>query len=178
MSFLGRLFSPTPDPREALRDLWRAVVAMARQPEWYRDGGVADTLEGRFDMICSVLALVLLRMEKTPALAAQTALLTELFVEEMDGQLRQSGIGDLMVGKQIGKLMAALGGRVGAYRDALPRGSEAWLQAVRRNLTFADGGGDGAGDGDRAAAAAEGLRRLALRLAELEETAVLRGEIA
>ncbi len=36
----------------------------------------------------------------------------------MDGQLREIGIGDIVVGKHIGKMMSMLGGRLGAYRDA------------------------------------------------------------
>lgn len=171
MSLLKRLFTPAADPRDALRPLWQRIVAIAREPEWYRDCGVADTLEGRFDMVSSVLALVLLRMERSPALAARAAPLTEIFVEEMDGQLRQSGVGDLMVGKQIGKLMAALGGRVGAYRAALANGGgETMEQAVRRNITFDDGGKDGG--------TALRLRALAERLEVTGEDALLAGSIA
>ncbi len=170
MRLLERLFSRRPDPREEVRDLWREVIAMARQPAWYRDCGVADTLEGRFDMVTAVLALVLLRMEREPTLAVRTAPLTELFVEEMDGQLRQTGVGDLMVGKQIGKLMATLGGRMGAFRAALADGGETLAQAVHRNITLADE--------SRADAAASRLRQLADRLAATGSEALLKGDLA
>ena len=170
MNLLKRLFSHTPDPRETMRPLWAEIVATARRPEWYRDCGVADTVEGRFDMISSVLALVLLRMEQDEALAARTAPLTEIFVEEMDGQLRQSGVGDLMVGKQIGKLMATLGGRVGAYRAALAVGDTEMEQAVHRNVTLADE--------RRAADAARRLQQLAARLADTDDGALLAGRFA
>lgn len=170
MRILDRLFSSRPDPRDAVRPLWAQVVALARDPAWYRDCGVADTLEGRFDMVTAVLALVLLRMETAPALAPSTAPLTEIFVEEMDGQLRQSGVGDLMVGKQIGKLMATLGGRVGAYRAGLAAGEAELEQAALRNITFADESG--------AARAAGGLRILAERLAATSDNALLAGEPA
>lgn len=140
MRLLDRLFSPARDPRDAVRPLWRLVVERARAPEWYREGGVADTLEGRFDMITLVLALVVLRMERSAALAPLTAPLTEIFVEDMDGQLRQSGVGDLMVGKQIGRLMATLGGRIGALRTALAADGEGVDDVIRRNVTLRDGG--------------------------------------
>ena len=91
MRLLDRLFAAPRDPRDEVRPLWRYVVEQARQPEWYREGGVADTLEGRFDMVTLVLALAVLRMERSDVLAPLTAPLTEIFVEEMDGQLRQSG---------------------------------------------------------------------------------------
>src|SRR3546814_4640525 len=102
MSLSARLFGSTPDPRERLRPLWQRVVALSRDPAWYADCHVADTVSGRFDMICAVLSLVLLRMEVRD-LRTQSTLLTELFVADMEGQLREFGVNDVVVGKQIGR---------------------------------------------------------------------------
>ncbi|WP_133366457.1 ubiquinol-cytochrome C chaperone family protein [Qipengyuania sediminis] len=168
MQLLSRLFGATRDGRGSLTALWARVVAIARDPVWYRDCGVADTLEGRYDMVSTVLALVLLRMERAPALAARTGPLTELFVAEMDGQLRQTGVGDLMVGKQVGKLMASLGGRTGAYRAALAVGGSELVQAVHRNITLRDE--------SRAGRVAERLGALADRLATAADDAILAGD--
>jgi cytochrome b pre-mRNA-processing protein 3 len=140
MSLLAHLFRSRPDPREALRPLWHRVVEVSREREWYADCGVADTVPGRFDMITAVLALVLLRLERDGDCAGESALLAELFVEDMDGQLRESGVGDIVVGKHIGKLMASLGGRIGAYRQALAENGDAALEeAAGRNVTLAEG---------------------------------------
>ena len=171
MTFLNRLFRPKADPREALRPLWHRTVEIAREPEWYVECGVDDTLEGRFDMITAALALVLLRMENDRTLAAQTGLLTELFVEDMDGQLRQSGVGDLMVGKKIGRLMETLGGRIGAYRDALGQHGDArkttLASAARRNVTLSDE--------TRADQLADRLLALQARLAATDADRLLEG---
>ncbi|NJS15493.1 MAG: hypothetical protein HC788_13935 [Sphingopyxis sp.] len=113
MSLIDRLFGRKEDPRDALRPLWGAVVAHARAPHWYIAGGVPDTLDGRFDMVALILSQVLLRMEQAPDHAQDSAWLTEIFVEDMDGQMRQIGFGDMIVGKQIGQIMSALGGRLG-----------------------------------------------------------------
>ncbi|WP_375380597.1 ubiquinol-cytochrome C chaperone family protein [uncultured Sphingomonas sp.] len=102
--------------------LYNAVVLRAREPHWYLAGAVPDTVDGRFDMVAAVLSAVLLRMEEDPAAAIPSARLTERFVEDMDGQLRQLGIGDIVVGKHIGKMMSMLGGRLGAYRDGFAAG--------------------------------------------------------
>jgi cytochrome b pre-mRNA-processing protein 3 len=170
MPILSRLFAGKPDPREALRLLWHRVVEISREPEWYATCGVADSVAGRFDMITAVLALVLLRLELDGASARESALLTELFVEDMDGQLRESGIGDIVVGKHIGKLMAALGGRLGAYRAALAEAEEAGLEAaVARNVTLLEGHGP--------KALARRLRTFAGQLGELPTAALLGGEI-
>jgi cytochrome b pre-mRNA-processing protein 3 len=171
MNLLSRLFRSTPDPREALRPLWHRVVEVSREREWYADCGVADTVPGRFDMITAVLALVLLRLERDEECRPRATLLTELFVEDMDGQLRESGVGDIVVGKHIGKLMASLGGRLGAYRDALAESGDGALErAARRNVTFADEG--------KAAALAARLRTLAGELAARPTEDILAARIA
>jgi cytochrome b pre-mRNA-processing protein 3 len=126
---LNRLFGRQD---EAALPLYNAVVARAREEHWYLAGAVPDTVDGRFDMIAAVLAVVLIRLEGDPAGAEPSARLTERFVDDMDAQLRQLGIGDIVVGKHIGKMMAALGGRLGAYRQGLADGSLG--DALVRNL--------------------------------------------
>ena len=117
MGWLADLFGSKRD--EALLPLYNAVVARAREPHWYLDGAVPDTVDGRFDTIAAVLAFVMLRLEETPEGAAPSAALAERFVDDMDAQVRQIGFGDMVVGKHIGRMMAMLGGRLGAYRDGL-----------------------------------------------------------
>ena len=128
---LSRLFRREPPPRPAAT-LYQAVVARGRMPHWYLAGGVPDTLDGRFDMIAAALAMVMLRLEGEGAGAVPAASLAECFVDDMDGQLRQIGFGDMVVGKHIGRMMAALGGRLGAYRDGLADGT--FESALVRNL--------------------------------------------
>ena len=131
-SSLRKLFKSDADPREARRPLWNAIVATARAPHWYAEGGVPDTLDGRFDMISLVLALVLHRIDDVPEQALAGVQLTEIFVDDMDGQLRQIGFGDMVVGKQIGRMVGALGGRLAVYRA--PDGSDELSAALVRNL--------------------------------------------
>ena len=76
--------------------LYAAVVDRARDPDWYLAGGVPDTIDGRFGMVATVLALVLLRLEDDADAAGAVARLTEHFVTDMDGQLRQIGVGDVV----------------------------------------------------------------------------------
>lgn len=139
MSFLTRIFRPRGDDRAYIRPLWHRTVELARDRRWYADCGVADTVAGRFDAVVLVLALVLLRLEREAALIPASVHMAELFVDDMDGQLRQSGVGDLSVGKHIGKLMSVLGGRLDALRQALPLGVEAMTAVLGRNLTLIEG---------------------------------------
>lgn len=146
MSLLSTLFGKRKDLRAPVRPLWLRVVEIAREKPWYAQCGVADTTPGRFDMVTLVFVLLLLRMEKAEALIEPSVRLTELFVEDMDGQLRQNGVGDLVVGKHIGKLMGVLGGRLGALRDALAQDAardggtpdQALAEALARNVTLID----------------------------------------
>lgn len=120
MTLLKRLFGNSePDPKIKLVPLYNQIVAKAREPHWYVEGQVPDNIDGRFDMVAAILSLVLLRLEADKSHALDMARLTEVFVDDMDGQLREVGIGDMIVGKHIGQIMSAVGGRLGAFRDSL-----------------------------------------------------------
>lgn len=136
MSLFKRLMGT--ETRDEMRVLWHAIVATSREPEWYAEAGVADTVEGRFDMIALVLALTMLRMEDSEELAPRTGPLTELFVADMDRQLRDTGVGDLMVGKKIGRLMEALGGRIGVLRENMTQSDAVLAGILQRNVTLLD----------------------------------------
>ncbi|WP_295489249.1 ubiquinol-cytochrome C chaperone family protein [Sphingorhabdus sp. EL138] len=134
MTLLKRLFgNGQPDPKIKLVPLYNQIVAKAREPHWYIEGAVPDSLDGRFDMVAAILSLVLLRLEESKAHALDMARLTEVFVDDMDGQLREVGIGDMIVGKHIGQIMGAVGGRLGALRNAMDDHS-ALDDALVRNL--------------------------------------------
>lgn len=140
MSILASLKRLVAGPPPAPADqLYAAIVAEARRPEWYVEGAVPDTLDGRFDMVALVLSLLLLRLEEVtggnvrhPA-AQLSADLADRFIADMEANLREDGISDQAVPRHLGQMMAALGGRLGAYRAA--RGdAEAMAVALQRNL--------------------------------------------
>jgi len=132
LSFLQRIFGENKQ-RAPWAPLYGAIVAAGRDPFWYRDGAVPDTIDGRFDMVAAATALVLLRLEALGGEGRQPAvLLTELFIDDMDASLRQIGVGDYVVGKHVGRMVGALGGRLAALRAGREQGSLA--PAVRRNV--------------------------------------------
>lgn len=165
MSFLSKIFGEKKQ-REALQPLYRAIVARAREPYWYREGAVPDTIDGRFDMIASVLALVLLRIERDEDKRGLTAVLTEAFVADMDVSLREIGIGDYVVGKHVGRMMSALGGRLGALREG------DLDAAVRRNIFH-----DAPPSDDAVAQVAERLADLRDGLAAMDTDDLLAGKL-
>lgn len=131
MKSLMRLFRS--EPSEA-RPLYDQVVGKARLPLWYLEGGAPDTMEGRFAVLASLLALTDVRLERGGEMARNASVgLTECFVDDMDSQLRQDGVGDPVMGKKVGSLVGALGGRVGAWRRAVD-GEESWEAVATRSF--------------------------------------------
>lgn len=171
MSLIRRLFGHQPAPKDALRPLYAAIVGHARDPRWY-ETGVPDTLDGRFEILTALVAHVLLRLEAEEPARAASVLLTEIFIDDMDGQLRQTGVGDLMVGKHVGKMMAALGGRLGGYRDAGDAAGRA--SVIHRNIWGSDGDA-----GTQAAASHAGvvLDQFARALDAQSTDAILAGQL-
>ena len=112
-------FSARPGSAPALEPLYRAIVAAARDPAWYRDGGVPDTIDGRFDMIAAVTALgpAPARGGRRGRAASRRCCSPSCSSTTWTRRLRQIGIGDYVVGKHVGRMMGALGGRLAAFRD-------------------------------------------------------------
>ena len=100
--------------------LYRDLVNQARMPLFYRELGVPDTPEGRFEMVSLHVALVVRRLRA--AGAPGSALAQELFdlmFADMDESLRHIGIGELSVGKQIKRLAGHFYARLHALDRAL-----------------------------------------------------------
>ena len=117
-------------------ELYRAIVIQARQPAFYDVCGVADTPDGRWDLISAHAALVLRRLRRQPQQARDLGqALFDLMFADMDQNLREMGVGDLAVGKRIKAMARGFYGRLAAYDHALSNGDEALLEAaLRRNL--------------------------------------------
>jgi cytochrome b pre-mRNA-processing protein 3 len=124
---LARLFKPKANPAQPL---YEAIVAAARQPWAYRDAGVPDTIDGRFDFLVLHLCLVLERLGTDVPDFKQA--LIDYFCTDMDDNLRELGAGDLGVGKKVRRMAEALAGRYGAYEKATTLA--AMEMAVQRNI--------------------------------------------
>jgi cytochrome b pre-mRNA-processing protein 3 len=100
--------------------LYRAVVKQSRRPAWYRELGVPDTPEGRFEMIALHAALVLrrLRREGMAGQALGQQLFDTMFVD-LDGSLRELGVSDLSVGTYVKRLAGNFYARLAALDEGL-----------------------------------------------------------
>ena len=134
---LGFLFRGlTADPQRGAA-LFDAVTTEARAPHWYVEGMVPDTIDGRFAALATMVALVLVRLEEAAEAAeagnAASVALTERFVEVMESEHRQLGIGDPTLGKTVRKLVGSLGRRTALWRLAAA-GERDWAEAARESL--------------------------------------------
>jgi cytochrome b pre-mRNA-processing protein 3 len=111
--------------------LYAAAVAAAREERLYRLLGVADTLDGRFDMVCLHAFLLVRRLQREaePGPALAQAVFDAMF-SDMDVNLREMGVGDLSVGRRVRAMWEAFNGRAHAYDAALAVGDAAALEAA------------------------------------------------
>ncbi len=138
------LFRKNP-PREPVFAVYRAIVAQSRQPRFYADWGVPDTVTGRFDMISLHLALLFRRLAPEGQTARDfSQAVFDLFFKDMDRSLREMGAGDLAVPKKIQKMGGLFYGLLSAVGDALDRNDSAALVAVLRRNVYDDAAAPGA----------------------------------
>ncbi len=122
------------------RRVYEAIVAAARHPVPYAAWGVADDVDGRFDMIALHMFLLLDRLKGEDAEFRQR--LVDEFFADMDRSLREMGVGDISVGKKVRKMAEAFYGRLAAYDAGLSQGEDALTMALSRNF-FPEGGRNG-----------------------------------
>ena len=169
---LGFLFRTlTADPARGAA-LFAALTAEARKPHWYVEGAVPDTLDGRFAMLATVVALANVRLEQLgdEGNAASVAL-TERFIEVMESEHREMGLGDPKLGRTVRKLVGSVARRVALWRAATA-GEREWSEAARESC-YGDAAPAGALDHSAAA-----LRRLWTALAAAGLGALVEGRIA
>jgi cytochrome b pre-mRNA-processing protein 3 len=161
--WLRRVWPDAEARRDVAEQLYRDLVNQARMPVFYREFGVPDTPEGRFEMVGLHVALVVrrLRAAGTPGNALAQELFDLMFAD-MDESLRYLGIGELSVGKQIKRLAGHFYARLCALDSALATVPAAQLAPMLRTNVYHGGTAPGARQLDALAsyviAAERGLR--------------------
>ena len=135
LNFLFRGLTAEPARGAAL---FVAVTAEARRPHWYIEGKVPDTLDGRFAVLATITALVLVRLEEDGSSGdAASVALTERFIEVMESEHRELGLGDPTLGKTVRKLVGMLARRTQTWRSVLA-GELDSFEATRESLYMND----------------------------------------
>lgn len=125
---------------EPVYAVYNSIVAQSRQPVFYAQWGVPDTVTGRFDMISLHMALLFRRLRHGPQPAKDfSQAVFDLFFKDMDRSLREMGVGDLAVPKKIQKMGNIFFGLLAAMNEAIDRNDRAALAGVISRNIF-DGG--------------------------------------
>lgn len=130
----SRFRNPDAPSRGTIEAIYGMIVAQAREPAFYASLNVPDTVNGRVDLIILHLWLVLRRLRPIEGGAALSQALFDYFCSDMEGNLREMGVGDLTVPKRMQAFGEAFYGRSVAYDLAIDAGSEALTQALSRNV--------------------------------------------
>lgn len=110
--------------------MFDSAVAEARQSHWYVEGEVPDTIDGRFAMLATICALLVVRLEfGSESSDAASAALTERFIEAMDAEHREIGLNDPGLGRRVRKLVGSLERRVDEWQAAAA-GDGGWSETV------------------------------------------------
>jgi len=115
------LFKSKNSYAQPAKQVYGSVLEQVRLPKYYKDFGVPDSFDGRFDLMLLYIFLVLNRMlgeGRGEAEAFNQAVFDAAFAD-MDQTLREMGIGDMGVPKHMRKMMKAFNGRMNAYEVAL-----------------------------------------------------------
>jgi cytochrome b pre-mRNA-processing protein 3 len=128
-----RRFFGSDKPAPVARQLYDALVARAREPVFHTRFAVADTIDGRFDLLAlhAFALLDALKASGGEGAPLGTALASTIFAG-FDDALRELGVGDFGISRRMKSMANAFYGRLEAYGGAA---SEAELaEAIVRNL--------------------------------------------
>jgi cytochrome b pre-mRNA-processing protein 3 len=117
---------------DSIARLYGAIVAQARAEAFYRDYGVPDSVNGRFEMVLLHAILLLERLDRAGGTLRQAGQgVFDLFCRDMDANLRELGVGDQAVPRQMRRVGEAFYGRRAAYAAA---DAAALAAALGRNV--------------------------------------------
>jgi len=130
----NHFWKPRVPLRGTIEAIYGMIVTQAREPSFYRELTVPDTVNGRFDLLVLHLWMILRRLKLLEGGARLCQALFDCFCDDMDGNLREMGVGDLTVPKRMQAFGEAFYGRTAAYDLALSEGTDALAQALCRNI--------------------------------------------
>lgn len=128
-------FTKNPGGQTA-QQLYGSIVTRSRSKEFYTRFAIADTIEGRFEVITAHHFIVLQALRQHGDLGQKLSqLLIDRFFEDIDDNLREMGVGDITVPKKMHKFADAFYGRISAYDAAMQSDDRNSLHvAIARNI--------------------------------------------
>jgi len=130
-------FRKSPKNEKKATRIYALIVKQSRNPIFYDHYGVADTIEGRLDLLM-LHAFLLFQRYKTddPLFRDLSQSVYDVMIKDIDLSMREQGIGDTGVSIRIKKITESLHGRINSYQQGLKDGLESptLKNALKRNL--------------------------------------------
>ena len=120
--------------RDAAVMLYNQAVIQGRQPGFYHDWAVADTFDGRFDMIVLHVVLMFRRLKNVDGKLAQA--LYDVTTEDLEANLRTQGVGDDGIIHRQRKYTEGIYARLTGYSEALDSADEVALADSLRKSVY------------------------------------------
>ncbi|MGH6812817.1 MAG: ubiquinol-cytochrome C chaperone family protein [Methylocella sp.] len=121
--------------RQVIDRLSGEIVVASRDPVLFTEYGIDDSLEGRFEAVTLHAVLVMRRLNRMDPPAPDVAQeLVDAIFRSFEIALREMGVGDISVPKQMKTIAGAFLGRADAYDRALRGGTPNLTAALARNV--------------------------------------------
>ena len=121
-------------------NIYGSIVAQARNPWFFRDLRVPDTLEGRFEILVLHVYLILDRLPADEVGEPLRQALVDKFFDDMDVIHRELGVSDLRVPKKMYRTAGVFYERLDTYARAFSDKDEQELESLVADCIY---GGEG-----------------------------------
>ena len=135
------IFSSDKTELDICQQIYYKCLLASRRPEFYTKFEVADTFDGRFDMLCLIISVYMHQLTREPEKTKDfSQILFDVMFKDIDLTLREMGAGDLGVGKRVKIMSENFMGRLIKYSQSLENKNASLLaKALARNLYRRDG---------------------------------------
>jgi cytochrome b pre-mRNA-processing protein 3 len=151
--------------------LYAKTGERARDRFLFEQCAIPDTLDGRFDALALLAALMIERLRREPDGEMLSQAFFDAMFRHLDLTLREIGVQDLGVGRRIKIMAEGFQGRALAYRAALASDDPAQLSETLRRNAY---GGRPPADPAAVAALEDFVRSEAARLAATPRNALIK----
>jgi len=130
------IFSSNKTELDICQQIYYKCLLASRRPEFYTKFEVADTFDGRFDMLCLIISVYMHKLTREPEKTKEfSQILFDVMFKDIDLTLREMGAGDLGVGKRVKIMSENFMGRLIKYSQSLENKNSSLLaKALSRNL--------------------------------------------
>lgn len=129
-------FAAEPKPSIA-HQLYDQLVRHARFPLFYNRLDVPDTPEGRFEILALHVALTVRKLcnqDEDSRVTGQA--LFDLMIADIDMNLRELGVGDLSVGKQVKRMASQFYARLAVLNEVFDQGTKDALSPMLQTNVY------------------------------------------